>query len=414
MPLNIFTWVIALFPIIIVLVLMMGFRWGGSRAGAIGWFVAIALGLLRFGGGPLLIAYSQAKAVLLSLDVLYIIWSALLLFHIANEAGAIRIISNALVSVTTDRTVQGLLLGWLFVSFMQGTGGFGVPVAVTAPLLVGVGFSPIQAVLMASIGHSWSVNFGSMATSFQTLIAITGLDGNFLAPDAALLLGLACYLCGFLVALIAGGWKGAIKALPLILLLGTVMSTVQYLLATNGMWTLGGTGASMAGLVCAVAILRLRSSRKKVETLPQETVQPANPAPVLSKGSLPVALSSYIVLVLLAFSVNLIPQVGDFLDKVTLSLQFPELRTAAGFVTPAESGRNIHLFSHPGAILLYSCIISYLIYRAAGYLKPGIEKHIFSNVSKGAMIQSWHSCHGGYGSGDVAYRHDQTAGAGNE
>jgi lactate permease len=388
MSLNLVTWVLAFFPIIIVLILMMGFRWGGSRAGAIGWFAAIALGLLRFGGGPLLIAYSQGKAVLLSLDVLYIIWSALLLFHIANEAGAIRVISGALVSITTDRTVQGLLLGWLFVSFMQGTGGFGVPVAVTAPLLVGVGFSPIQAVLMASIGHSWSVNFGSMATSFQTLIAITGLEGEFLAPDAALLLGLACYVCGFLVALIAGGWKGAVKALPLILLLGTVMSTVQYLLATNGMWTLGGTGASMAGLACAVGILRLRAARKKTETPPGDAIPTRNPGTVKSIASLPVALSSYIVLVLLAFSVNLIPQVGEFLDQVTFSLQFPELRTAAGFVTPAESGRSIHLFSHPGAILLYSCVISYLIYRAAGCLKPGIEKKIFSNVSKGAIKSS--------------------------
>ena len=205
MPLTFLTWVLALLPIIVVLVLMMGFRWGGSRAGVAGWFSAVLLALIRFGAGPLLVAYTQSKAVLLSLDVLYIIWTALLLFHIANEAGAIRIISDALLSITGDRTIQGLLLGWLFVSFMQGTGGFGVPIAVTAPLLVGVGFSPVQAVLMAAIGHSWGVNFGSMASSFQTMIAVTGLEGSFLAPDAALFLGIACYACGIIVAVIAGG-----------------------------------------------------------------------------------------------------------------------------------------------------------------------------------------------------------------
>ena len=56
--------------------------------------------------------------------------------------------------------MQGLLVGWVFASFLQGVGGFGVPVAITAPLLVGLGFNPIQAVVMASIGTGWSVSLG--------------------------------------------------------------------------------------------------------------------------------------------------------------------------------------------------------------------------------------------------------------
>ena len=122
--------------------------------------------------------------MLLSLDVMYIIWTALLLFHTASEAGAIQDIGQALTRLTASRTLQGLLVGWLFVSFLQGMGGFGVPVAVTAPLLVGLGFNPIQAVLIACIGHGWAVNFGSLATSFQTMIAVTGLPGELLAHDS--------------------------------------------------------------------------------------------------------------------------------------------------------------------------------------------------------------------------------------
>jgi len=123
MTLTFINWILAFFPIITILVLMLGFRWGGSKAGALGWFIALLMGVLRFGAEPMLIAYTQAKAVLLALDVLYVIWSALLLFQVANEAGAIQIISDALLSVTSDRTIQGLLLGWLFVSFLQGMGG---------------------------------------------------------------------------------------------------------------------------------------------------------------------------------------------------------------------------------------------------------------------------------------------------
>jgi lactate permease len=127
MNLTFFNWILAFFPIILILILMLGFRWGGSKAGSAGWFITMLIGVLRFGAEPKLIAYSQTKGILLALDVLYVIWSALLLFQVANEAGAIQIISDALLSVTSDRTMQGLLLGWLFVSFLQGMGGFGVP-----------------------------------------------------------------------------------------------------------------------------------------------------------------------------------------------------------------------------------------------------------------------------------------------
>jgi len=393
MTLTFINWILALFPIITILVLMLGLRWGGSKAGAIGWFIALMMGVLRFGAEPMLIAYSQAKAVLLALDVLYVIWSALLLFQVANEAGAIQIISDALLSITSDRTIQGLLLGWLFVSFLQGMGGFGVPVAVTAPLLVGVGFSPIQAVLMASIGHGWAVNFGSMATSFQTLIAITGLEGTYLAPDAAILLGLSSLLCGLMVALIAGGWKGLIKTLPMIAVLSVVMGTVQYLLATNGIWTLGATGGAMSGLAAAIIFLRFKLVRENGKLASHDlerdkTQAQADGSAKDKKASLAVALSGYAVLVILAFAINLIPPLRDFMNQIKFSLQFPELQTAYGFTTLAGAGRNIRIFGHPGAILIYSAVIAFVIYRISGLIAPGAVPRILSKVGGGAIKSS--------------------------
>lgn len=386
-PLTITNWLFAIFPILTILIVMLAFRWGGSKAGALGWVAAILMAVLRFGAGPLLIGYSQAKAVLLALDVLYVIWSALLLFHIANEAGAIQIISDALLSITGDRTLQGLLLGWLFVSFLQGMGGFGVPVAVTAPLLVGVGFHPVQAVIMASIGHGWAVNFGSMATSFQTLMAITGLEGEYLAPEAAVLLGLSCLLCGVLVAIIAGGWKGMLRALPFILVLGVIMGVVQYLLATNGVWTLGATGGAMAGLAAAVLLLRWRARRAENDAPGNNQVSASGPEPG-KKRSLAVALSGYVILVALAFSINLIPPLHDWINQAKFTLAFPPLETSLGYRTPAEMGRSIRLFGHPGAILIYASLLSYAIYRYKGFLGPGIEKRILNLVGGGAVKSS--------------------------
>ncbi len=379
MQLNLLTWVLALSPVLVVLVLMLGLKWGGSKAGAVSWFVAVIVAALFFGAGARLIAYTQVKAVLLTIDVLYIIWTALLLFHIADEAGAVRVIGQALPALTADRTLQGLLLGWLFASFLQGMGGFGVPVAVAAPLLVGLGFTPVQAVLMACLGHGWAVNFGSLATSFQTLMAVTNLPGELLAPESAVLLGVSSFGCGMLVALVANGWKEMLRKTPLVLLLSAVMGMAQYLLVTNGIWTLGATGGSIAGLLVGVALTRLPVYRGQAQD---------NRAAGEKPRSLLVAFSAYLVLVVLAFALNLIPPVNRSLDSIFFTLQFPALSTAGGFAIAAESGRKINIFGHPGAILTYASAIAYFIYARAGYFKAGAPRRILDKVSRGAVNSS--------------------------
>lgn len=378
MPLTLWNWLLALLPVAVVLLLMLGWRWGGARAGAAGWFTALILANLVFGAGWELLAYTQIKAVLLTLDVLYIIWTALLLYHVANEAGAVVTIGQALPSLTGDRTLQGLLLGWVFASFLQGMGGFGVPVAVSAPLLVGLGYSPVQAVLMACIGHGWAVNFGSMATSFQTLMAVTGLPGEMLAPDAALLLGFSALSCGAVVAFIADGWGGLRRTLPAILIIGAVMGGAQYLLVTHGFWTLGATLAALAGLAAGLAVCRLPRYRPLSRR--------ASDSPPTHK--IIMALSGYAVLVALAFALNLITPLNRLVDSVQLNLYFPELTTAQGVQTPAGMGRSINLFGHPGAILLYASGIAFWLYRRAGYYPPAALRRILDRTAHGAVGSS--------------------------
>jgi len=171
MSLAIIDWFLALTPILVILVLMVVFRWGGAKAGAAGWLAAIVVAVVRFGAEIDLLALAQTKALFLSLDVLLIIWAAFFLFQVADEAGAIKTLGRALPQLTADRGMQALLISWPFASFLQGVGGFGVPVAVTAPLLIGLGFTPLVAVVAPSLGHGWSVTFGSLGTSFQAMVA---------------------------------------------------------------------------------------------------------------------------------------------------------------------------------------------------------------------------------------------------
>lgn len=385
LSLSIWNWLLAFLPVLVVVVLMLLFRWGGSRAGGMGWFTALLVSILFFGGGFELLAVAQVKAVLLSLDVFFIIWTALLLFNITKEAGAIRMIGRTLPGLTSDRVMQSLLIGWLMVTFLQGMGGFGVPVAVCAPILVGLGFTPIQAVAMASLGDGWAVTFGSLATSFQTLIAVSGIPGEELAPMSALLMGISAFPSGLLVAVIGNGWECLKRALAPVVVLSVVMGVVQYLLATNGMWTLGSTGAGVVGLLVGFLLIRLPTYRNHENEVPELSVMGEDE----DQGkSLWLSLIGYGLLVVLAFAINLITPVGAFLSQVVFTLDFPEVTTDFGWVTAAGSGRAINLFGHPGAILFYTCVISYIIYRSIGYLEQGALKRILSQVVKSGVNSS--------------------------
>lgn len=393
MELSLLTWLLAFAPVLCIIVFMLVLKWSGIKAGAIAWFFTILIAIVYFGASLELIAYTQVKTVFLVLDVLFIIWTALLFFHVADEAGAIRIIGQTLPKLTSDKMMLSLLLGWVFTSFLQGMGGFGVPIAVAAPLLISVGFSPLQAIVMACIGHGWAVNFGSLATSFQTLLAVTNLPGLYLAADAGILLTFACLASGFLVAYLGSGWNGLKRSALPVLIIGLTMSGVQYWLATSGLWTLGATGGAMAGLGLGILWTRLIGSpinSPLKDTLPvSKSPEDEKSSPIAKVSSSNfLAASPYVVLIGIAFFINLIPPVKSLLNQVEVSLAIPALSTSFGYITPAESSRAISLFGHPGSILLYSSIISYLIFLRAGYYNEGALSNIRAKVLNGAVSSS--------------------------
>ncbi len=284
---NLVNWLLALSPIIAVLILMVGLRWGGSKAGPVGWLVALVVGVAFFGATPELLVYSQVKGVLLSLYVLYIVWMALVLYNVVNEAGAITVIGEGITRLTGDRTLQLLMLSWAFSSFLQGVAGFGVPIAVVAPLLAGMGFNPVIAVAAVAIGHSWSVTFGDIAASFQALIGATGIEGTALAPWSGIFLGLACFSCGLAAVHAYDGFKALRRALPAILFIGAAMSLTQYTLAVGGLWNLAGFMSGLAGLVVGAAVTRLPLYRRNVGDLsPQQSRRRGAKRSQLLSGSL--------------------------------------------------------------------------------------------------------------------------------
>lgn len=379
---------LALTPIILILFLMMGLHWGAARAGAAGYLCALMIAVIFFGAGPILLAYAHSKALLMTIDVLLIIWAAFLLYRVADEAGAIQTIGQALPHLTGDRGMQALIIGWVFASFLQGVGGFGVPVAVVAPVLVGLGFTPLNAVVIPSIGHAWGVTFGSLGSSFQALMAVTGLPADQLSPASALFLSLSGLAGGFLVAHAAAGMRAIYRlALP-VLIFGGVMGIVHYLVVISGFWNIGTFIAGVAGLLVVFPVTRLFQDKGSNNGL-------------LDVKALLVAIAGYVGLFLVILGVQFVRPLYTWLGQVSIAIYFPETRTSSGllnlapFIVPAGFGRKLILFRHTGSLLIYAAVLGSLIYKKAGLYRRGalgriiggtITRVLPSSVSIASMV----------------------------
>ncbi len=369
-------------PILVVLILMIKFQWGGARAGAAGWFVAMIVAFLAFGASAEMLVYAQTKGALLTIYVLYIVWAALLLYFVTEEAGAIESIGNGIQRLTQNKELQLLIVGWVFSSFLQGVAGFGVPIAVVAPLLLGLGFSPLVAVAAPAIGHSWAVTFGNMATSYEALLAVTGLPGTMMTHGSGVLLAIACLLCGWAVLMIYGGWASVRRAFVPLLVIGITMGVTQYSLAAVEVWTVAGFSAGIAGLLISIPVARVYGKRSAASDDTPDF------APLENGMTLGWALAAYgLFIAVISIAIFSVP-VDALLNSVRFTLPFPELTTAQGRIVPPADGKSISLFGHPGAHLFYTALLSLLIYQAKGFYRSGVVSRIAARTAKSGVPTS--------------------------
>ncbi len=375
------SWLLSFLPILTVILLMLLFKWGALRASAMSWLVAVAVSLIAFGGSWLILAWTQVKALVLAANLLVIVWGALLLYSLASESGTLHAIGLFIPRLSRDRCIQLLLIAWLLTSFLQGMGGFGVAVAVCAPILVAMGYSPILAIVMTTIGHGWAVSFGGMASAFESLIAVTHVPGMLIAPYAAILFAISFVPTGVVITLLGAGWKGVRHALPAILAVSLTMGASLYFLNVNGFWSLSTIGPSLVGIATLVLLTRLPGYRG-------EKSASSDGAPEMSTRDLVVHLTPYILLVVIGFAVTLIKPLHTFLNQVSISLHYPEITSGLGFVTPAESSPAIHPFSHPGMVLLVTVLLSSVVLKREGMLDNTSLRRILSLTSHNVVDAS--------------------------
>ena len=154
-------------PILTVAVLLVGLRWPASRAMPICYGLAVGLALLIWQVPVTKVAASSINGLVVALSLLYIVFGAILLLNTLRESGGLRVIRQGFTDISPDRRVQVIIIAWLFGSFIEGSAGFGAPATVAVPLLVGLGFPAMAAVLAGMIIQSTPVSFGAVGTPIK-------------------------------------------------------------------------------------------------------------------------------------------------------------------------------------------------------------------------------------------------------
>ncbi len=383
------SWLLAFLPILSLIVMMLVMRWGGTKAGPAGLAVAGLIAWARFGADAGVLWASLLRGILLSAPVLYIVIPALLLYRVAEAAGGIRNIGWSVSEMTKNHILQLMILAFGFTTFLQGVAGFGVPVAVVAPLLIGIGYPPVQAVAASLLGHAWAVGMGDMASSFQALLSVTDLPPRGLGIQISILLGASGFVTAASLAHLHGGWS-AVRRWPLIILtLGGAAPLAQFALAWLELWIIASSGAGMLCLVLGFGMTKLRRyqgpSRPPHFPLKPEADR-VRPAPFLAERrrmSFHLAFSPYYALIVIVCAATFVPALHAALLAWKIEIPLAEIRTSLGLVTPAKTWK-LHPLGHPGAFLFYTSIAGVLIYRLNGRW-PGKSAALLRKTRKDAF-----------------------------
>jgi lactate permease len=152
----------AAMPILAVFVLLVLMRLPAAKAMPVSLLATAASAYFVWHLSLLQIAASLLQGWVIALTILWIIFGAILLLNTLKHSGAITVIREGFFQISPDRRIQTVIIGWLFVSFLEGAAGFGTPAAIVAPLLVVLGFPPLAAVVLALIADSAAVSSGAV------------------------------------------------------------------------------------------------------------------------------------------------------------------------------------------------------------------------------------------------------------
>ncbi|WP_153395502.1 L-lactate permease [Ornithinicoccus halotolerans] len=390
--------VLALSPIILVGVLLAGFRWPAKYAMPVGYLVTLLIAALVWQMEPSVLAAATVEGFIVAATLLYIVFGALLLLATVSASGAMSRIKAGFDNISPDRRVQAIIIGWLFGSFIEGASGFGTPAAVVAPLLLALGFPAMAAVMVGLIIQSTPVSFGAVGTPI--LVGVTngmgqdspGMQDRLqtvgasypdyvarIGADVALIHGMVGLLIPLILSVMLTGFFGerrsfaeGLKIAPFALYASLAMTVPSVTVA----FLLGPEFPSLLGGLVGLTIVMLTSSRgflmpREVFTFPPRAaweerwmgnVDTDHLEEVGNRDMrLLVAWSPYVLLAVLLVATRVISPLQEFLTG-----DFAPMTVTVQSLFGTDISPEVQAFYSPGFLLIVTALATYAIHGMNG------------------------------------------------
>lgn len=249
---------VAALPILAIFWALIIQKMKGYQASLIAIALATGIAILVYKMPVQLAALSILHGALYGLfPICWLVIMAVFLFNLTVKAGQFDVIKHFMASITADRRLQALLIAFSFGAFLEGTAGFGAPVAITAAMLVGLGFNPLYASGICLIANTAPVAFGSIGIPITVASQVSGIPELPISQMVGRTLPILSVILPFYLVTIIAGFKKAQEVLPAVLVSGGAFALLQYLSSNFLGPALPDVIAGLGSIICLMTFLRV-------------------------------------------------------------------------------------------------------------------------------------------------------------
>jgi lactate permease len=230
---NVFTSaLVASIPVVVLLGMLAFFHVKAHVAALVGLVLALAISVFVY-GMPAQMAGATALygAAFGLLPIGWIVLNAIFVYDITVKTGKFEVVKDSIAGLAADRRIQVLLIAFAFGAFIEGAAGFGTPVAISAAMLIGLGFKPLLAAGLALIGNTAPVAYGALGTPIITLAKVTGLNELALSAMVGRQLPLFSLIVPFWLIWTMSGFRGMVEVWPACLVAGLAFAIPQFVVS---------------------------------------------------------------------------------------------------------------------------------------------------------------------------------------
>jgi lactate permease len=255
--------IVAAIPVVVLLGTLAVFRMKAHYSAMLGLVTALLIAVLIFHMPVKMASITAIYGACYGLfPIGWIILNVIFLYRMTLETGRFKVLQQSMTGITQDTRLQLLLIAFSFGAFFEGASGFGTPVAVTAALLIGLGFRPLQASGLSLIANTAPVAYGALGTPIIALAAVTGFSEFTLGAQVGRILPFFSVLVPFWLVWAYAGYKGMKEIWPAIAVAGVTFAIPQFLISNlHGPW-LTDIGAAIISMVCLILFLKIWRPKK--------------------------------------------------------------------------------------------------------------------------------------------------------